>query len=145
MKTNKIVIWMFLIVMLLCNIWIPSYAAQTGGTDAPGGGGSSGITIGGLDIGAFKPGTLTGEDTNEAFSLIKTIVSGLTFVGMILSVIMVMILGIKYMVGSIEQKAEYKKTMFPMLIGMILIFSTSAIVSIIFNIVYNGMFLKGWL
>ena len=137
MKTNKIVIWMFLIVMLLCNIWIPSYAAQTGG------GGSSGITIGGLDIGAFKPGTLTGEDTNEAFSLIKTIVSGLTFVGMILSVIMVMILGIKYMVGSIEQKAEYKKTMFPMLIGMILIFSTSAIVSIIFNIVYNGMFLKG--
>ena len=34
-----------------------------------------------------------------------------------------MILGIKYMMGSLEQRAGYKKSMLPLLIGAILLFS----------------------
>lgn len=143
MKTNKIVIWMFLIVMLLCNICIPSYGAQVEGTSGDGSSGGTGTTIGGMDIGAFKPGKLTGEDTDKAFKLGSTIISGLTIVGVVISVLMVMVLGIKYMMGSIEEKAEYKKTMIPMLIGAILIFSASIIVSIFYDLIYTGILLKG--
>ena len=46
-----------------------------------------------------------------------------------------MFLGMKYMVGSVEEKAEYKKTMLPIVVGMILLVCTSTIVSIIYNIV----------
>lgn len=38
-----------------------------------------------------------------------------------------MVIGIKYMSGSIEEKANYKKTMVPYLIGCVLIFGASTI------------------
>ena len=40
---------------------------------------------------------------------------------MAVSVITLVVLGIKYMVGSIEERAEYKKSMIPYLIGAFLI------------------------
>lgn len=142
MRIKKITIFVFIVIILLGNICRPSYAAHVESTDG-GGSSGSGVSIGGLDIGAFKPGTLTGDDTEKAFSLGKTIISGLTVIGVIISVLMVMVLGIKYMVGSIEQKAEYKKTMVPMLIGAILIFASSLIVSIFYDLIYTGILLKG--
>ena len=38
-----------------------------------------------------------------------------------------MILGIKYMTGSAEEKAEYKKTMVPYLVGAVILFGAAAI------------------
>ncbi|MEI3401230.1 MAG: hypothetical protein V8R51_02250 [Clostridia bacterium] len=43
-------------------------------------------------------------------------------VGIVLSVVILIILGIKYMMGSAEEKAEYKKTMIPYLIGAVSVF-----------------------
>lgn len=57
----------------------------------------------------------------------KNIVSIITTVGIIVAVIVLLILGIKYMMGSASEKAEYKKTMIPYLIGAVLIFGASAI------------------
>ena len=42
------------------------------------------------------------------------------------------------MMGSAEERAEYKKTMMPMLIGMIMLFATTTIVGIIYNLVSNN-------
>ena len=39
------------------------------------------------------------------------------------------------MVGSVEEKAEYKKTMIPIIVGMVMLVCTSTIVSIIYNMV----------
>lgn len=55
-------------------------------------------------------------------------------IGTIVSVIMLIVIGIKYMVGSIEERAEYKKTLFPYLIGAILLFSGTLLPQIIYNI-----------
>lgn len=55
------------------------------------------------------------------------IVNIITTVGIIVAVIVLLILGIKYMMGSASEKAEYKKTMIPYLIGAVLIFGASAI------------------
>ena len=57
----------------------------------------------------------------------KNIVSIITTVGIIVAVIVLLILGIKYMMGSASEKAEYKKTMIPYLVGAVLIFGASAI------------------
>ena len=55
------------------------------------------------------------------------IVSIITTIGIIVAVIVLLILGIKYMMGSASEKAEYKKTMIPYLVGAVLIFGASAI------------------
>ena len=58
-------------------------------------------------------------------------------VGIVLAVVILMILGIKYMMGSAEEKAEYKKTMIPYIVGAILIFASTTIVNVVYNIA-NG-------
>lgn len=49
------------------------------------------------------------------------------------SVIAIMLTGYKYIVGSVEEKAEYKKTLIPIIIGCILAISGTSIVSFIYN------------
>ena len=68
-----------------------------------------------------KPPVLTTGDTQ----------SYITGIGMAVSVITLVVLGIKYMVGSIEERAEYKKSMIPYLIGAFFVFGISAILTII--------------
>lgn len=87
-----------------------------------------------VDPDLYKPKELTSSDYEEAFKLGGTIVSGLTMVGTIVAIVGIMVLGIKYMIGSTAEKAEYKKTMIPYLIGCIFIFAISRIVSIIYSL-----------
>ncbi len=67
-----------------------------------------------------------GTDTGIA-TLGGNIVNILTTVGIVIAVIVLLILGIKYMMGSASEKAEYKKTMIPYLVGAVLVFGASAI------------------
>ena len=55
-------------------------------------------------------------------------------VGTLISVGALMIMGIKYMAGSMEQKAAYKKSMLPLVIGAVLLFAAVNIVVIISRI-----------
>lgn len=56
-------------------------------------------------------------------------------IGVIVSVIALMYVGIKYItVGSLAQKADYKKDMIPMVLGMAIIAMLSFILSIIASI-----------
>ena len=68
----------------------------------------------------------------------NSIISILQTVGVVLSVVVLMIIGIKYMMGSAEEKAEYKKTMIPYIVGAALIFAASALAQVIYN------FFSGW-
>lgn len=66
-------------------------------------------------------------DTGGITGVGANIVSIITTIGIIVAVVVLLILGIKYMMGSASEKAEYKKTMIPYLVGAILIFGASAI------------------
>lgn len=44
-------------------------------------------------------------------------------VGTLIAVGVLMVIGIKYMMGSAEEKAEYKKTMLPYIIGAVVLFA----------------------
>ena len=77
-----------------------------------------------------KVDTLFGEGTANTEGILgvgTNIVSIITTVGIIVAVVVLLVLGIKYMMGSASEKAEYKKTMIPYLIGALLIFGASAI------------------
>lgn len=90
--------------------------------------------------GVADPSTLTGQDvagTDKITSLGNQLITILTTVGIVASVIVLIVLGIKYMMGSAEEKAEYKKTMMPYIVGAGLVFAASAIASMFYNFMSN--------
>ena len=86
---------------------------------------------------ALTPGEIKGDTsvkgTQEIQNVGQSIVGILQTVGIVLSVIVLIVLGIKYMMGSAEEKAEYKKTMMPYIVGAALIFTASALAQVIYR------------
>ena len=76
----------------------------------------------------------TGNQPSEVINLGKTIVTIMQTVGIVVAVVVLLIIGIKYMIGSAEEKAEYKKTMIPYIVGAILIFASTTIVNVVYNL-----------
>ncbi len=66
-------------------------------------------------------------DTSGIKGFGANVVDIITTIGIIVAVVVLLVLGIKYMMGSAAEKAEYKKTMIPYLIGAVLIFGAAAI------------------
>lgn len=71
--------------------------------------------------------------TTEVQEFGQNIMGVINVAGVVIAVIIVMILGIKYMMGSAEEKADYKKTMIPYLVGAILIFAGPTIANVIYQ------------
>ena len=72
-------------------------------------------------------------DNTAAVSIGNTIVWLVRTIGSAISIVMLSILGIKYLMGSVAEKAEYKQTMWPYIVGALLIFAGSNITSIIYK------------
>ena len=85
------------------------------------------------NIYAFSIGDLNGNGSNTQ-SLKTTGNKTITIISIIdsfISVIVLIILGIKYMLGSVEEKAQYKETMMPYLIGAVLVFGITNVLAIV--------------
>lgn len=84
-------------------------------------------TIGNVTINPTTPDATYANVGNEVIGIIQV-------VGIMISVAVLMILGIKYMMGSAEEKAEYKKTFIPYIVGAILLFAAAALSKSLFNL-----------
>ncbi len=86
----------------------------------------------------YKPDSSdTAQGAEKVAEIGNTIIGTIQILGSILAVIVLVALGIKYMMGSVEEKAEYKKTMMPYVIGAIMVFGITNILSIIVSIASN--------
>ena len=65
---------------------------------------------------------------------IETILGVVNAIGVACSVSILGIIGVRYMVGSVEAKAEYKKTMMGYIVGAIILFSGTTIPNIIYQV-----------
>lgn len=68
------------------------------------------------------------KGVNVIYTIIRVAGTGI-------ALLMVMILGIKYMMTSVEEKAEIKKQAIPILVGSAFIFATSNLLSMVAKIV----------
>lgn len=84
----------------------------------------------------IKPGSLSpsyGEvgsiktTANKVMGLIRNI-------AVIAAVLILMVLGVKFMLGSVEEKAEYKKSFMPLIIGIIVVVAATQIATMLFSI-----------
>ena len=87
------------------------------------------------DLDAYGGGS-SGEST-KLKGITEQILGIIQVVGTVVAVVMLIVIGIKYMTGSIEEKAEYKQTLKPYLIGAFLLFSGSTVPQIIYQISKN--------
>ncbi len=90
---------------------------------------------------SFADGPIDFKDVNSSkdFDNVgKTIIGALKGIGTIVAVAILIVIGIKYMMGSAEEKAEYKKVMIPYLIGAVLIFAAPYIADAIYTFSTNN-------
>mgnify|MGYP004648149997 FL=1 len=71
---------------------------------------------------------------NDFVDKMGKIIGFLQWAGAIAGVLIIAIFGVKYMMGSLEEKAEYKKTMIPFIIGAVVLFAAPQIAKLIFSI-----------
>ena len=118
-KTNKIIVALCIIVSILM-ISVSSFAD---GEVTPG------------SFSAIVPNNVSGITT-----LGSSIIGVVRTVGVLVAVVILLVLGIKYMMGSAEEKADYKKSMIPYLVGAVLVFAASTIAGIVYDmaIALNG-------
>lgn len=71
---------------------------------------------------------------NDLAKVGNNIVTIIQVVGIVIAVIVLLVIGIKYMMGSASEKAEYKKTMIPYIVGAVLIFAGTSLVRVIYSL-----------
>jgi len=118
-KTIKVVNILLIVVMVLFSLSSVVMASS----DDP---------VGGI-IGEIEKNDGIKAENNGISAIGGKIAGILTTIGIVVAVIVLLVLGIKYMVGSAQEKAEYKKTMIPYIIGAVLLLSASGIVRLLFS------------
>ena len=116
-KAIKMTLIMIAIFSIICTIVLPGY------------------------VKALSPNEIKGNTSVKGATEIKTLGSNIVGIlqtaGIVISVVILLVLGIKYMVGSEEEKAEYKKSMIPYLVGALIIFGASTIANVVYQFAIN--------
>lgn len=113
-KTSKLLVAL-LIILTIATISVSSFAVNLKPTD-------------------LYPNDITIRGQEQITGLGKQIVGVIQTVGIVIAVVILLVLGIKYMMGSAEEKADYKKSMIPYIVGAILIFASTTIVNIVYQL-----------
>lgn len=72
-------------------------------------------------------------DTSDISKTAGTVISMIRNIAIIASVIIIVILGFKYMMGSVEEKAGYQKSFIPLIVGIVVVLGATSIASFLFN------------
>ena len=75
---------------------------------------------------------IQGKDKIE--STAGQIIRIIRYLAIIIAVVLIAVFGIKFMLGSAEEKAEYKKSFIPLIIGIVVVFASTYIAQLIFSI-----------
>lgn len=142
-KKSRVLI-IILMMLILIMILIPTISfgreetvliAQSSWSHGGGGGSGFGSSTSSSDIinpNEYEPPNI--GSGGEIGRIGNIIIGSIQLIGSIVSVIALLILGIKYMMGSIEEKAEYKETMKPYIIGAVMVFSITVILGALSDI-----------
>ena len=119
-KNKKILILSFVFAIMVLIMILPNFVYAT---DVEG-------IIGGMN----SASSASVGDSKKIAPIINAVIYLLQFAGTGISIIVVTILGIKYMTASANEKAEVKKQAEPIVIGCILLFAAVNVVKIIASV-----------
>ena len=76
-------------------------------------------------------------DTADISKMAGKIIKWIRNVAVIAGVLILTVLGFKYMLGSAEEKADYKKSLVPLVVGIVVIMAATQIMAMIFSFLEN--------
>lgn len=79
---------------------------------------------------AENSGNEMGDELN---SVTGTVINWLWGISIVIAVVVVMVIGIKFIIGSTQEKAEYKKSLIPLVVGVILVVFATTLVKFLFS------------
>ena len=79
----------------------------------------------------------TAIDTDDMQEMSNMLYNAFLIIGIIIAVIIGLVIGIKFMTGSVAEKAEVKKTLVPYIAGCIVIFGAFTIWRMVINLLNN--------
>lgn len=83
------------------------------------------------DTNWYKPTDIDNSSANKIETKTGKILTAISNIGIVASILIIAIIGIKYMIGSVEEKAEYKQDLIPYLVGAALLFGITTFVRIL--------------
>lgn len=86
-----------------------------------------------IDPDDYESSGPTSQDVKDMYKFGGSIAGVVQIAGTMVSVGALAIIGIRYMIASSDEKAEYKERMFPYVIGATLLFGASNIVNILYK------------
>lgn len=85
----------------------------------------------------YKPSNIpTKEEAKPLLDKAGIVLGAVRNAASAILVISIMVVGLKYIIGSVEDKANYKSTMIPYMIGAIMITGGAVLVSFIYEVFY---------
>lgn len=88
-------------------------------------------------INQMQKENINASQSEQLSSLGGKVLSALQVIGFIAGAVILVVLGLKYMMGSLEEKAEYKKTMIPYLVGAIIVIAAPTLAKGIFSMIQS--------
>lgn len=116
-KTIKILTIIALILLIVATLATPAFA-------------SAKEILGGIDN-AVNKATV---NTDGVMPMIGKVIKAIRNFAIIASVIVLIILGIGYITGSTEKKKDYKETLVPLVVGIVLVVGATSFASFLFSI-----------
>ena len=117
MKKVVKLISILMVVIMVISLTTPVFAASA--------------TVGGQNIDIVNP---TATDAAGVLKVAGKIIGFLQWIAIIGGVIIIAVLGIKYMMGSLEEKADYKKSMIQLIVGIVVVMGATSIANLIINV-----------
>jgi len=71
--------------------------------------------------------------SGKMVTLVNKILGFIQWGTLIGGVILVAVLGVKYMMGSLEEKSQYQKSFVPLIVGIVVVFGASTIAKVLFS------------
>ena len=115
MRTNRFIIVIF-IIMLIVIFPMTVKASDTG-----------------INPEDYAVGKIEQEDVGTLATMTGNILATIRTIGVLASVIVLSIIGVKYMFGSLQEKADYKQDLFTYVFGCLLLMMATTIPSIIYD------------
>lgn len=115
-KKNKIAVILIMLIILIASFFITNYCY------------ADDLGLGSLNN--YKGGAATPEKLSNRVGKILVIIR---IIGTVTSVVMLIVIGLKFMLGSVEEKAEYKQSLKPYIIGALLLFTGTLIPQLMYE------------
>ena len=123
-KIGKVVLIIIVLLTIFSCIGSNVYATLTNPVDNPN---------------YYKPSDNKSSDNTKFINIGNAILGTIRVLGTAISVITLMTLGIRYMLASTGDKALYKETFIPYLIGAVMVFAIPNIIGVIYDLVTKNI------